>query len=84
MILPTLQQHLAVQTHVGTLASSISELVKLGIDPATEHLIANEEGSLLAALASLQFLCSDLREGRKQPFHAPIHSHHAIRGGRAS
>jgi hypothetical protein len=64
MILPTLQQHLAVQAHVGTLASSISELVKLRIDPATEELIANEEGSLLAALAGLQLLCSELRVER--------------------
>jgi hypothetical protein len=64
MILPTLQQHLAVQAHVGTLASSISELVKLRIDPATEHLIANEEGSLLAAMAGLQLLCSELRTER--------------------
>jgi hypothetical protein len=67
MIHPTLQQHLAVQAHVGTLASSISELVKLRINPATEELIANEEGSLLAALASLQFLCSELRETRASP-----------------
>lgn len=67
MILPTLQQHLAVQAHVGTLASSISELVKLHIDPATEELIANEEGSLLAALASLQLLCSELRDERARP-----------------
>jgi hypothetical protein len=67
MIPPTLQQHLAVQAHVTNLASSISELVKLRIDPATEQLIANEEGSLLAALAVLQSLCSELRVERARP-----------------
>jgi hypothetical protein len=62
---PTLHQHCAVQTGVTNLAKSISDLVRLRLDPVTAPLIANEEGNLLSCLASLQFLCSDLREERR-------------------
>lgn len=61
---PTLQQHCAVVSDVTTLSGAITDLVRLRLDPITADLVANEEGNLLACLASLQFLCSDLRETR--------------------
>ena len=61
---PTLQQHLSVTSHVTDLAHSITELVRHRLDPVTSPLIVNEEGNLLSCLASLQFLCSDLRTER--------------------
>lgn len=61
---PTLHQHCAVQSNVTALSKAITDLVRLRLDPVTAHLIANEEGNLLASLASLQFLCSDVREER--------------------
>lgn len=62
MQIPTLRQHLVVQIHVSDLAEAISSIVKLRLDPVTAPLVGNEEGNLLAALASLQFLCSEIRE----------------------
>lgn len=61
---PTLQQHCAVASDVSSLAETITDLVRLRLDPMASELVANEEGNLLACLASLQFLCSDLRETR--------------------
>lgn len=61
MQIPTLHQHLAVQSNVTDLAASISGIVKLRLDPVTAPLVGNEEGNLLAALASLQWLCSEIR-----------------------
>jgi hypothetical protein len=64
MQIPTLHQHVAVQSNITDLSKAISDLVRLRLDPVTAPLVATEEGNLLSCLASLQFLCSDMRAER--------------------